>query len=209
MNNKEDKQKQEQLATQQAADRALFLQSFSKAQEQSPLQKRLEEGNMDWLDWEQGKGSFAGTPTDVMSAPGLGPSLSIYNRAKAGQQGERQGIGALRMGLNASDPGMAANLAEQSKLRREQDASGALENAVAMKSAEVKGSSLPLINLDQQRTMGLAGMAGNQSGQSTGLWSQFRRRPGMLGQFGDAFATNLGGSLGRGIGGGASGMMFP
>lgn len=200
--NKDDRRKQEQLAAQQAADRALFLQSFNKASEQTPLQKRLEEGNLGWLDWEQGKGLFEGQPTDVMQAPGLGPSLSIYNRAKAGQQGERQGIGALRMGLNAADPGMAANLAEQSKLRREQEASGALENAVAMKSAEVKGSSLPLINLDQSRMMGLAGMAGNQSGQSTGLWGQFRARPGFLGQIGDSFANSFGSSLGKWAGGG-------
>lgn len=125
--------------------------------------------------------------------PGLGPSRSLYEHARAGQQSERQGIGALRMGLNASDPGMAANLAEQSKLRREQDASGQLEQAVAMKLAEAKGSALPLIGLNQQRTMGLASLAGNQSGNSTGLWSQFRVRPSGWATFGQGL---LGGAMG-------------
>lgn len=196
MGNSADKKKQQQLADQQQADRALFLQSFNKASEQSPLQKRLEQGNLDWLDWEQGKGTFEGKPLDVMNAPGLGPSLSIFNRAKAGQQGERQGIGALRMGLNASDPGLTANLAEQSKLRREEDASGALENAVASKDAEVQGSSLPLIGLDQSRAMGLAGLAGNQAGNSTSLWSQFRPRPGFFGTLSQSLANSLGNTLG-------------
>lgn len=195
--NRDDKKKMAALEAQQAADRALFLQAFNQANEQSPLQKRLEQGNLDWLDWEQGKGSFEGKPIDVMSAPGLGPSLSLYNRAKAGQQGERQGIGALRMGLNASDPGMAANLAEQAKLRREQDAAGALEGAVAMKSAEVKGSSLPLAQLEQQRRMGLAGLSGGQAQNTQGLWAGFRPRPGFLGQIGNSFTESFGRGLGQ------------
>lgn len=194
--NKGDKRKEQQLAEQQAADRSLFLQSFNKAQEPSPLQKRLEEGNLEYLDWESGKGAFEGKPIDVMSAPGLGPQRSLYERAKAGQEGERMGIGALRLGLNASDPGLATNLAEQSKLRREQEAAGALEEAIAMKSAEARGSSLPLIGLDQSRRMGLAGMAGGQSGQSTGLWAGFRPRPGFFNRLGGAFADSLGHTLG-------------
>jgi hypothetical protein len=142
---------------------------------------------LDFLDWEAGKGKYEGQPIDVTKAPGMGPSLSLYNRAKAGQQGERQGIGALRMGINATDPGLATALAEESKLKREQDAAGALESAVAMKSGEARGSSLPLIQLDQSRAMGLAGLTGNQSGNSTGMWSAFRTRPSWFaGQLTDA-----------------------
>src|SRR5205085_6017578 len=121
MRNRDDKKKQAELGQQQAQDRALFLQSFNAAKEPSPLQKRLEGEDLKFLDWESGEGDYAGKPIDVYEAPGLGASRSLYEHAKAGQQGERAGIDALRMGLNAASPEYAANLAEQSKLRREQD----------------------------------------------------------------------------------------
>jgi hypothetical protein len=195
--NKDDKKKQADLEKQQAADRALFLQSYQKAEEPSPLQSAWEKQNLNYLNWENGEGAFAGKPIDVMNAPGLGPEVSLYNHAREGQQGERQGIGALRLGLNASDPGLAANMAEQNKLRREQDASGQLENAVAMKTAEAHNSVMPLAQLDTSRNLSLAGMAGNQAQGSQSLWANYRPQPGFF----RTFSQNLAGTLGQTLGG--------
>jgi hypothetical protein len=178
MKNKDDKRKDEELRRQQEADRAASNAALTTAAAPSPLQAAEEEDALNFRNWEQGKGAYAGQPIDVMNAPGLGPSLSLYRRARAGQQGERAGIGALRLGLNASDPGMAANLAEQSNLRRDQDAAGALEEAVAAKTAEAHNSVLPLIQLNQSRALGVAGLRSGQAQQTQGLWSQYRVRPG-------------------------------
>lgn len=198
MGGNKDKEKEKRLAEQQAQDRALFLQSFNQAREPTPLQKAWEEANLNFINWEQGKDGAL----DVLKAPGLGPALSLYRHAAAGQQGERQGIGALRMGLNATDPALAAKMAEQNKLRREQEAAGQLENAVATRSAEAHGSVLPLSQLNTNRSLSLAGMAGNQAGQSQSLWAQFRPRPGFWGTLGQNFAGSLGSTLGHTLGGG-------
>jgi hypothetical protein len=189
---KEDKKKQQQLAEQSAADRALFMSSFQEAKKPSPLQEAWERAQMDFLNWEQGKGTFEGKPIDVMDAPGMGPSLSLYRRAKAGQEGERAGIGALRMGLNASSPELAAKLAQQSKDRREQEAAGALEEALAMRTAEAHGSVLPLAQLNTSRNLSLAGMAGGQAQGSQGLWANFRTRPSWLADMANNAARGAG-----------------
>lgn len=173
---KDDKKKQKLLADQEAQDRARYLQLLDKAETPSPLQQRRETDTLNFLDWESGTGDYKDKPIDVTHAPGLGPALSLYERAKAGQQGERMGTGAIQLGLNASDPGLAANLAEESKLRREQEAAGGLEEAVAAKSAEAHGSALPLIQLNQSRALNLADTAANQSRFSTNEYTQFRPR---------------------------------
>lgn len=202
--NRDEKRKQEELRRQQEADRALFLQSFNEARKPSPLQEAWERQNLDFLNWENSRGAYEGKPLDITNAPGMGPSLALYNRAAAGQQGERQGQGLITMGLSGNSQ-LTDKLAQQSKARREQEAAGALENAVAMKTAEAHGSVLPLSALHQSRTMGLAGMAGNQAGGSTGLWANYRVPPGYARQFGSAFSTTLGSTLGRFAGGGGGG----
>ena len=177
MKDKGDKKKDQELANQQAADRALWLQYMQKADQKSPLQEAWEKAQLDFLNWESGKSG----PIDVMKAPSLGPALSLYQYAKQGQQGERMGQGAIQMGLNATDPGLAAKLAEQSKAKREQDAAGNLERAVAVRSAEAHGSALPLISLAQDKQLSLAGMAGGQRANSLGLWAGFRPRRSIWG----------------------------
>jgi hypothetical protein len=203
--NSEDKKKQQQLEANSAADRALFLTSFNKANEPTPLQKAWEDSQLKFMNWENSTGEYAGKPLDVMEAPGMGVGLSQYRRAAAGQQGERRGEGLITMGLNASDPGLAAKLAEQAKARREQEAAGALEEDIAHRSAEAHGSVLPLSQLNTSRALSTADMAGNQAGQSQSLWAQFRRRPGFLGQIGDAFAGSFGTGLGQWASGQSSG----
>ena len=195
---KEDKKKQAQLEAEKSADRALFLQSYNKASEPTPLQKAWENANLNFLDWENSTGEYAGKPADVTEAPGMGAGLSMYRRAAAGQQGERMGQGLLTMGVNATDPALAAKLAEQAKARREQEAAGALEENVAARSAEAHGSVLPLSQLNTSRALALTSAAGNQAGQSQSLWGQFRNRPSPLGVFTNSFASSLGSTLGGG-----------
>jgi hypothetical protein len=174
---REEREAQRRLEDQQAADRRARDQFITQANTPDPLAERWRQSQLNFLDWEEGKGEFEGKPLDVENAPGLGPSLALFRRAREGQQGERMGIGALRMGLNASDPGMAARLAEQSKLRREQDAAGQLENAVRLRTAEAHDSIMPLVETEQGRRMGLASLASGNSANTTNTYTGFVARP--------------------------------
>lgn len=171
---------------------------------------------MAWLDWSEGKDG----PLDVSKAPGLGPSLGLYESARRGQQGERVGIGALSMGLNASNPNLTALLNEQAKARREQEAAGGLERAVTLKDAEVNRSALPLAAFAQDRRMGLASLAsGNANaagGLSLGAQNSYigsilnrPQRPSFWRTFSQSLSGSLGSALGNTLGGGnASGSGF-
>lgn len=178
--NKDDKKKQQQLEEQQRQDRALFTQTFQQANTKSPLELAREKESLDWINDTTGVNG----PFDIMKVRGMAPSLSAYSHSAADQQRERQGIGALRMGLNATSPEAAANLATQDNLRRDQERGGRLEQAFAAKDASMRGDVMPLLGLQNNRNMGLAGLAGSQSGNSTGLWSQFRVRPSGWATFG-------------------------
>lgn len=183
-------------------------QLITLAQAEDPLETRLRARDMSWLDWEDQKDG----PLDVSKAP-LGPALGLYDRAVNRQQGERRGIGALSMGLNASDPKLAQLLEQQSRDRQQQEAAGDLENAVRMKSAEVNRSALPLAAFAQDRRMGLASLAsGNANaagslalgGQNSYIGSILNRpqRPSFWRTFSQAFGGSLGSTLGSTLGGG-------
>lgn len=185
-------------------------QLITIAQTEDPLETRLRARDMSWLDWSEGKNG----PLDVSKAPGLGPSLGLYESAARGQQGERMGIGALRMGLNASNPNLTAILSEQAKARREQEAAGGLERAVTLKDAEVNRSALPLAAFAQDRRMGLASLAsGNANaagGLSLGAQNSFigsilnrPQRPSFWRTFSQQFGSSLGSSAGQFVGSGA------
>jgi hypothetical protein len=151
----------------------LANQYIQIASQPDPLEERLRERDMGFLDWESGKSG----PIDVRNAPGLGPSLALYENAATEQAGERQGIGALRMGLNASNPSLAQLLEQQSKDRRQQSAAGGLEEAVRMRSAEANRSALGLAQFGQERRMGLAGLTSSNANTATGQYLQFLSRP--------------------------------
>jgi hypothetical protein len=87
------------------------------------------------------------------------------------------GIGALRMGMDGDNSGLSTLLASQEQAHREQDAAGQLENAFAVKDAEMRDSMMPILGLQQNRTMGLAGLSNNASQNSTNQWASFRPRP--------------------------------
>lgn len=191
--NKDDKRKQEELRRQQEQDRALFTQTFQQANTKSPLEQAREAEDLKWLNWSSGKDG----PVDIMRAPGLGVARSLFDYGRARRDDPKQGVGVLRLGLNSTSPEYAANLAEQSQSRREEDAAGRLENAVALKDAAVRGDLGDLMRLQTSRNMGLASLAGNQSGGSTGLWASFRPRPSGWATLGQAL-LGVGGSFATG-----------
>jgi len=139
--------------------------------QKSPLELQREQESLDWMNQTKGP------EFDVTKLNALTPQLSLYNHAKAGQEGERLGIGALRMGQMGDNSGLAALLASQQQAHREQDAAGQLENAFAAKDAEMRGSVMPLLNFQQGRSMGLASLASGNANNSTAAWANFRPAP--------------------------------
>lgn len=162
-------QEAEERARQQQVQQTQFIQAASQP---DPLEERLKERDMKWLDWESG----ASGPRDVMNAP-LGAGLDLYSNAARRQSGERFGIGALALGAHGSDPNLTQLLKQQSEDTRQQEAAGGLEQAVRMKSAEVNRSALPLAEFAQGRRMGLASLASGNAQNSTNAYLQFLSRP--------------------------------
>lgn len=194
MGNKTDKAKQKQLEAQSAADLATRNAAMATAAAPSPLETAYDKERMGWLDQTSGKEG----PIDVTKLRGMGPSLGLYNSASQRQQGERMGIGALRLGAEGANPGLSQLLRQQSDDQRQQEASGGLENAYRMKDAEMRGSIMPLLGLQQNRTMGLAGMASGNSNQASERYTNFKPAPsfwqqmlmggiGAAGQLGSAY----------------------
>lgn len=172
--------------------------AVTQAAQPTPLQSAWEKSNLDFLDWESGKSG----PVDVMKAPGLGVARSLFSYGRQKQENEKQGIGALRLGLNATSPEAAANLAEQAQLRREQDAAGQLENAVAARSAEAHGSVMPLSSLNLSRSMGIAGLRTGMSQYAQQRAEDLRRNSGIMSTtIGRALGTSFGETIGKGLAG--------
>jgi hypothetical protein len=165
----------EEIQRQQAQTQQQFL---TLASQPDPLTERLRARDTAWLDWSEGKDAQGNAvPIDVTRAPGLGPSLNLYNRARLGEENERYGIGALRMGVQGSNPNLANLLKEQRTAHRERDAAGALEQAVATREAETTGSVLPLASLQQNQRMGLASLASGNANNALNNLTQFVSRP--------------------------------
>jgi hypothetical protein len=173
MSNKSDKRKQEELERQAAADRAARDRAMTVAAAPTPLESAYDKERLDWMDQTSGKAG----PLDISTLKGMGPSLGLYNAASQRQQGERMGLGALRLGEQGSNPMLGQLLRSQQEDERQQAAAGGLENAYRMKDAEMRGSIMPLLGLQQNRTMGLAGMTSGNAANATGQWASFRPAP--------------------------------
>lgn len=178
----EEKRLQKELEDRNRQQQAMQTQFINLAAAPDPLVTRLRDRDIAFLDWADQKDAQGNAaPLDVRRAPGLGPSLGLYESARRGQQQERQGIGALRMGAQGSDPNLTSLLREQSQAHREQEAAGGLERAVAARQAEATGSILPLASLEQNKRMGLASLASGSASDVLGNLTQFtgrqRRRP--------------------------------
>jgi hypothetical protein len=157
--NKQRKQEQQQSVGQ-------YNTAFTQAQNPSPLQSAQEKESLDWLSWENGAG-----PHDVTTAPGVGPYLDLFHRAKAGKARHR--VGTAAFGAQFADPNLLAQMDREDQSAREENAGGALEDAIAMKSAQAHGSVVPLTQLQLQRNGMLLGAAGQRlSGANYAVNSQ-------------------------------------
>lgn len=183
-------EREAQAALQRQQQQALETQNrlMTQAETPDPLAERLRTQRMLWLDATEGKNG----PVDVTKLEGMAPYLDLYNRGRAKREGERQGIGLLRMGVNASNPDLAARLAEQRGAEREQEAAGAFSNAYNMKDAEMRESIMPLLGLQQNRDMGLAGLSSSNYNNATDQYVRMLNRPRQPSIWGSI----LGGALG-------------
>jgi len=182
-----DRQRQQELERQAAADRAARDALIQTAAQPRPLEQAYDSERLNWINSTSGQNG----PIDVTKLPGMGPSYGLYDAASRRQQGERMGIGALRLGAEGSNPGLSQLLRQQSEDQRQQDASGQFENAYRMKDAEMRGSVLPLLGLQQNRTMGLASLGSGNSAQATNTYANFRPAPSFWQQL---LMTGLGGA---------------
>ena len=173
MTNKDDKNKQAELARIAEADRLAKEKALAAASVTPPLENTINTESQNWLDATSGKSG----PIDYSKLSSL--NFDLYNRASQRQQGERLGTGLTQMGAQNTNPGLTALLRNQSDDQRQQDASGGFENAVRMKDAQVRGDILPYLQYGQNRTMGLAGMTSNASQASNNAWSSFRPAPSL------------------------------
>lgn len=183
-------------ALQRQQQQALETQNrlMTQAETPDPLAERLRAQRMSWLDATEGRNG----PVDVTKLEGMAPYLDLYNRGRAKREGERQGIGVLQMGVNASNPDLAARIAEQRGAEREQEAAGAFSNAYNMKDAEMRGSIMPLLGLQQNRDLGLAGLSSSNYNNATDQYLRLLTRPRQPSMWGSILggALNAGGMIG-------------
>jgi hypothetical protein len=172
MKDKEDKKKQAALAAQQAEDRRLFLEMFNKANASDPLEERKRASSLAFLDAVEGKAA----PFDVTKTPGMEPYLSLYEHAKAGEAADANtDTGMFQLGATGGSPNLIARMREQANTRRQERAAGDLSEAFAGKYAEVSGNTIPfLMKYRQGQNMNMADLMAGKSGQSTGMWANFR-----------------------------------
>lgn len=193
MSNKKDQQKQALLQQQSAEDRAREQAALTAASAPSPLEKTYETGVQNYLDDTSG----ANGPVDFTKVRGLGLAAGLYNNASQRQQGERMGIGALQLGAQGQNPELGQLLRQQSSDERQQAASGQFENAVRMKDAQVRGDVLPLLGLDQNRSLGIASLSSGNANNSTNQYANFRPAPSFWQQL---LLTGIGGAAQVGAG---------
>lgn len=155
-----------------AAERAEMQRRLDAAiavqQKPAPVEDKINQQNLSFLNAVEGKADDGtSTPFDIRDKRlGLAPNLALFDSAVNRQDDERAGTGAIQMGLQGSNPNLAALLSEQRKGRAAQDAAGGLERAFSLRNAEVRGSALPLIGLGQQRSATTLGALGGMYGQS-------------------------------------------
>lgn len=101
--------------------------------------------------------------TDVKDIEGLAPYLDLFNSSKQGQENARVGTGMFALGgqNSAGDVSKASDLEKMIQSQKEQAGQGMLYNAANNANAEATGQGNFLINTDQQRKAGRAGLAGN------------------------------------------------
>lgn len=170
--NKSDRLKDQALQQIMQQNQTTYQKTLD-ATKPGPVEEAMNKRFLDWTSATSGD-----TPLDVSKLPGMSPYMSMYQRAAAGQQNERIGLGSLRMGAENADPNLATNLTRYDKLKREQDAGGELENAYINENAAVTGTGLPLVGAASSRDATKLGATSQAADTSLGAWSRFQIRPG-------------------------------
>lgn len=133
-------------------------QQLQQLQQPSETQKLIDERNKKFLDWDAQAGH------NVKDAPGLSDYIQIGRAAQDRAKQERFGTGALQLGEDGQKPYLE-NLKSLRQSEQAENFGSGLENALAMKRAEVSGSALPFAQLDLQRKTAGAGIASQAMGQ--------------------------------------------
>lgn len=126
---------------------------------------------MDWLSATSGK-----EPLDISKLPGMSPYLDIYNQAVSKQKGQRMGLGTLQLGAASANPNLIASLAQQDESHRRQDAAAQLNQAYALRNAEVRGSALPLIGIGENRNANKVSTTATMANAGANRYAQFQPR---------------------------------
>jgi len=115
---------------------------------------------------------------DVSTLPGMSPAIDIYHGAAAKQQGQRYGLGSLRMGAAFANPNLLSALQTQDESHRRQDAGAQLEDAYNRRDASVRGMALPIINVGENRAQGKVAATTGMAQNSTNAWASHQIRSG-------------------------------
>lgn len=162
---------QGKLAQQQQAQTTQLIQ---QAQTKSPLELQREQEQLDWTR-DTTSPSF-----DVTKTAALNPYLSLYQNAVANRNEDMAGTGILRLGTNQQNPNTAASLNRLLDERRRESAGGALAQAFAAKDAEMRGSLMPLLGLQNSRNVAVAGISSNNSNDAWRRYLQANQSAGFL-----------------------------
>jgi hypothetical protein len=146
---------------------------------------------MDWISATSGK-----EPLDITKLPGMEPYLDIFQTAAAKQGAQRFGLGTMAFGAAKANPNLMGALAQQDQSHRRQDAAAQLNQAYALRNAEVRGSALPLIGIGENRQQAKLGTTANIANSNAGRYANFQVRPG----FWASLLNNATQGIGAGLG---------
>jgi hypothetical protein len=170
MSNKSDKNKQAALDAEQKRLNAEATADRAAAREKTPLEKEFEGQSLGWFNFlKDPNRDFAKTPG--MAFNGMG------EEGAAGAEEERTALGAMRFGAAGADPNLQAVLKSNIQERRAQRKGQALEGAVSRYDSMMRGMAGNVMQQDQARRMGLAGMTTGAGQNALNSWASFTPRP--------------------------------
>lgn len=167
-----DRREEDRLAAERAAQQAATNTAITRAEQPSELEQFLNAEDLSILKYFSGSEG----PVDVRNAPGMKTANALYDSALRDQGTERYGIGALRLGTD-DNAGYTGLLRENQQEHRQQRAAGALEGAVNQRVATARGEAFPLINISENRDMGIAGLRSGMYESAADRDFRFRNRP--------------------------------
>lgn len=135
----------------------------------SPLEERLNQESMDWLDFTSGKNG----PVDYTKAPGL-THLGLYDEGAANRFAERTATGGLQMGRDGANA-TAVEMRRQQLADQMNEARGEnLVNAVRSKDAAVRGQMPFLIGTSEGRNQSRLNSAGSRANAASQNYASYR-----------------------------------